>query len=131
MRACAIVEGSGRTKSAMTSPATRNAPAASHGTTSVVGVEVLAGEERAEDERAEHGAEDRAEEDVGDPARPALGRVHLGRGRARQQDDAAAAARERRGPAGRASMCRARSRRRERAADDAGEEAEAMTGIRP
>ena len=51
-----------------------------------VGVEILAGEERPEDERAERGAEERAEEDVGDPARPALGRIHVGGRRAREQD---------------------------------------------
>ena len=47
--------------------------------------DVLAGEERPEDGRAEDRAEDGAEEDVRDAARPALGRVHVAGGGADEQ----------------------------------------------
>ena len=53
-----------------------------------VRVEVLAGEQRPEDERAERGAEERAEEDVRDPAGAALGRIHVRRRGTGEQDRA-------------------------------------------
>ena len=54
-----------------------------------VGLEVLAREERAEDGRAEDRAEHRAEEHVRDPARAALGRVHVAGGGTHEQRDRA------------------------------------------
>ena len=50
-----------------------------------VELEVLASEERPEDQGAQRGTEERAEEDVRDRARLLLGRVHVGRGGAREE----------------------------------------------
>ena len=50
--------------------------------------EVLPGEQRAEDEWAEHGAEQRAEEHVGDRPSATLGADHVRRRRPREQDRA-------------------------------------------
>ena len=61
-------------------------PAASQGTIRRLGVELLPGEERPEDERAERSTEERAEEDVGDAAGATRGRVHVGGRGPRQQD---------------------------------------------
>ena len=82
----AIVRGSGRTSSTSTSPTTMIPAAAIHGTTSASVSSSLPGEERPEDERPERGAEEGAEEDVGDAPRAALGRIHVGGGGAREQD---------------------------------------------
>ena len=51
-----------------------------------LGVELLPGEERPEDERAERRTEERAEEHVGDAACASRGRVHVGGCGPRQQD---------------------------------------------
>ena len=53
-----------------------------------VQLEVLPGEERPEDERAERCAEERTEEDVGDRSRLLLRRVHVRDGRPGQEDAA-------------------------------------------
>ena len=53
-----------------------------------VELEVLSCEKRPEDERAERGAEQRPEEDVRDRPRLPLRRIHVRRGRAREQDAA-------------------------------------------
>ena len=53
-----------------------------------VQLEVLAGEQRTEDERAERRAEERTEEHVGDRSRLLLRRVHVRRGRPCQEDAA-------------------------------------------
>ncbi len=62
----AIVRGSGRMRSATTSPTSAMPPPTNHGIDERVELEVLPGEERPEDERPERGAEERAEEDVRD-----------------------------------------------------------------
>ena len=60
-------------------------PAASHSVAERIAVELAAGEQRAEDAGAEDRAEDRAEQHERDPARAALGRVHVAGGGAREQ----------------------------------------------
>ncbi len=54
-----------------------------------VGLDVLAGEERAEDRRTENRSEDRPEQDVGDAARAAFRWIHVACRRPDQQRDAA------------------------------------------
>ena len=96
-----------------------------------VGVELLAREQRPEDERAEQRPEDGAEEDEGHPARAPLGRVHLGRRRAREQHVPLAAPASAK-PATTSGARRARSRAPVSAAPAMPQPKPArITGIRP
>ena len=107
---CAIVLGSGRTQSDEHEADDHDPGGREPRHDERLGVELLAGEERPEDERPERCAEERAEEDVGDAAGAPLGRVHVGRGGAREQDRALRDADEREAGDRRARRTRARSR---------------------
>ena len=76
--------GSGRTKSDEHEADEHEAEAASQERERVA-VEIAAREQRAEDGRPEDRAEDRSEEDERDPSRAPRGRVHVARGRAREE----------------------------------------------
>ena len=87
-------------------------------------LELLAGEERREDRRAEDRPEHGAEEDVRDPACAALRRVHVAGGGAREQRDAACRARQRHAGDHDGGRAGARRERDERAAERRDHEAD-------
>ena len=113
------MRGSGRTKRTSSEPDGHDPAGGEPGDDEGVGVELLAGEERPEDERAERGAEERTEEDERDPARPALGREHVGGGRAREQHRSLRDADEREADDDERGGLDLAAERRDGAADDA------------
>ena len=87
--------GSARTPNETTSPATVKRPAASHGTTRSSGVSSRPANIGPKTSGPQIAPDDDAEEHDRHPARAARRREHLGRGRARQQDDRLRGAAER------------------------------------